>query len=221
MKRSCMLLVPAMVIGAVLNAQALLSVTIQGAGDSPLFDSTGASLTDNGLTFQLVVDTDNNTDLSGVASSGMLGLTGDTGFLGGIHSSALNDVVIGSYAWTYAGSGIHYVSEGLGYEHTFDVADSYSDDNYYIRWFNATESEAGYIYSSSSPWKTPANSSLSVPTREISYWTYATTTRVTENTGTMNGTSGWQTVAPVPEPTVLALLALGMSTLAVGRRKRG
>jgi hypothetical protein len=211
---------------AAMQASAALSVTIAGLGESTLYDSFGTLLTGNGLTFQLVIDDDVNTDFGSLVSARQLNINSETLFAGGTHNSALDDIVAGTWQWTYDGAGKHYVQDGISYEHTFSgIDEQYTSDRFYVRWFNAGNTEAGFIYSSNyadtENWYTPASGALTVNTQDISYWDYGTTDRLTGNDGTMYGTSGWQTVAPVPEPTALALLALGMTTLAVRRRKRG
>ena len=67
---------------AVKDTYGVLSVTIAGGGDSPLYTSDGTPLADATLQFELVVDDNSDTQFGLIESSGMLNLFGDTVSLG-------------------------------------------------------------------------------------------------------------------------------------------
>lgn len=183
------------------------------AGGSTLYNSTGSQLTTDGLLVQLIVDVGNNTDINGMITSGHLGIGSETA-LGGTIASASDDIVgtWNSGVWTfYAASANHYINTV-----TSDT-DPNASRRFYFRWFDATSqgaaTQAGIIYNSANAWVTPADALATPPTVNLSY--VQTDPNVT---GSENGTSGWATVAPVPEPTTMALMGLGLAAVAARRK---
>lgn len=177
---------------------------------SPTLGNT--HLAGNGYLIQLVIDTGTPTVFSQM-TAGQLGIGSETA-LGGTVASAADDTV-GTWntgSWTLAGS-IHYA-----YSTASDVT-GYASKPFYFRWFNASTqlaaTEAGIIYNSAGNWITPASESAQSASANLSYGSDAQVTGSEYTTGALDG---WATVAPVPEPTTMALMGLGLAAVAARRR---
>lgn len=174
-----------------------------------LFDSSGVAIDPTGLRIELVIDQGTVTDFSEF-TSGYIGLTGDANGWD-IAASATTDLILDSSVWVNYGG-------NLGGFPTLNTAvnDSYAGATFYFRWFDASTegaaTEAGIIYGTSG-WNVGAV--LPAPDNPAVLLDYAQV----QSSGSNNGT-GWQAVAPVPEPGTIMLFALGLVTL-VARRKRG
>jgi hypothetical protein len=188
---------------------------------SYLYDSTGAALSTGGLLIQLVYDIGGNTDHNSMITSAEVALTGDVGF-GIVNATATDDVVVDTFTWSYyAGAGYFYTAGSS----TYDGPENATD--FYVRWFNSsslgTATEAGIIYSdgSSQVWTSPDDDPVtSTPGPPVSAnFTYGVVSGVTGSEYTGGSNNGWATIAAVPEPGMIGLLAVGVATL-VARRKR-
>ena len=181
-----------------------------------LANSVGARLSTDDLLVQVVVDVDGFTDVQGMIDSGMLNVGSETG-LGGVYAGSADDVAYNAVSfgtWEYNATFTDY--EGSG---GYDVDEAYGTKNFYLRWFNSTSqgsaTEAGFIYHTSAGWAVPATSdSPSDPV--VADWGAPS---VAGSTWAADENGGWATVAAVPEPGMLGLLAVGLMTL-VARRKR-
>ena len=192
------------------------------ANYSYMYDSDGNPFTEN-LLVQVVLDMGNNTDFGSMETSGMLAAGSEVEF-GGVHSSATDDVVVGAFQegfWVWT-SGFDDMN-GAG---KYDVGDV-SQAEYYLRWFNgstyAGATEIGYLYGENhvggTGWLTPEDTGGVTPSPSYSDATYgAVGTSGTIYDGGAN--DGWATVAAVPEPGSMGLLALGLVTLVARKRKR-
>jgi hypothetical protein len=177
-----------------------------------LYDSTGAQITDQNLLVQLIVDVDNDTDLNTMIGAGQFGIGAETSLGGQYDPNAVSDDVVmgvGSWNWfaTYSSSAINkHAAPSV----TSDVGANYSVP-FYLRWFDDSGTEVGIIYSSS--FITPPN--IDPPGSVGATYTFGTA----GVTGSINDSNtGWATVAPVPEPTSMALMGLGLAAVAVRRR---
>jgi hypothetical protein len=182
-----------------------------------LYTSTGSLLSGSDLGIQLVIDVNGDTDFGSMISGLQVGVGTESDF-NGVHSSAADDVVVGSASWVYSAYyGGHY-NAGIVID---SGDDAYGNMNFYFRWFDAatqgSASEAGLIYNK------PSDGSWQMPASGLNPNTIVDTTFGThydvDAIGSVNGSSGWATIAAVPEPGLLGLLAVGVMTL-VARRKR-
>jgi hypothetical protein len=217
------ILLSATLLVACATAQAGLQVnwgTFDAA--SLLFDSGGNPLSSEGLVIQLVLDLGDQNDFATMISNGTLGIGSETQF-GAVDSAAVDDI-------TVSGSDFAWLADGWVYDVSTDsslvetATPSNQGADFYFRWFNATSigtaTEAGIIYSDGSGqvWQTPldATGGAVSANAELAFSQNASGGVL----GSVNGGStGWATVAAVPEPGMLGLLAVGLMTL-VARRKR-
>jgi hypothetical protein len=185
-------------------------------GGNFLYNSSGAQLTGGGLFIQLVIDVNDDTDFNGIISSGMLGIGTETA-LGGTHASADDDVV-GTWTagqWYWAGT---YGNHNLSVAVASDVGNANTTRDFYFRWFDAATqdaaTEAGFI-SNPTAFVAPAiDDNMAV---DIGFGVAGN--QGPDSSAVTGGTNdGWATVAPVPEPTTMALMGLGLAAVAVRRK---
>lgn len=194
---------------------AALNVNWATSVNTFLYDAANTHLTTDGLLVQLIVDVGNNTDVGSMITSGQLGIGSETA-LGGVNATASDDIIgtWNSGAWTfYAPSGNHYIGTIVS------DTDPNASRRFYFRWFDATSqgsaTEAGLIYNSANAWVTPADSTSPSANANLAYGVDA---NVTGSQFTAGPDDGWATVAPVPEPTTMALMGLGLAAVAVRRK---
>jgi hypothetical protein len=110
---------------------------------------------------------------------------------------------------------------GLGFFETALVDAAKSGESLYVRFFDAdTEgnaAQAGFVYDTA--WLLPADDQAIALDIFFNSGTSQGTLKDAGGVGPMDGTSGWYTVAAVPEPGTMALLGLGMVVLAYRRRR--
>ncbi len=194
------------------------TITTPWTGDASgafLYDSLGSVLTPGSLRIELVVDLGAATVFTEFLG-GEIGLTGDAhGWVVG--ASAATDVIVDSTLWLDAG-------EDLGYFNQVNSAllDSYAAQPFYFRWFDASTeagaTEAGIIYGTSGWNIGGAPPAPTEPAVSLDYTDIGSSGSALLSGGA-NG-AGWQTVAAVPEPGSMGLLALGLVTLVARKRKR-
>lgn len=187
-----------------------------------LFDSTGSPYGAGPLRAEVVVDADGDTDVSAMLAAGQFGIGSESSYGGAYDTDAVSDdVVISVGAWVYD-AGDFYCGQPFflgGYTdfQELTISDGYATDKYYVRWFSTSDgaegSEVGVMYDTTA-WNLPPLLSPETETAALDFASKAGTTL-----GSVNGTAGWATVAAVPEPGLLGLLAVGVMTL-VARRKR-
>lgn len=183
------------------------------SGSTALYDSGGNPLTPDGLIIQLVIDVNNDTDWDVLLSQGHYGVSDESAGLqsqfGGVTPTTDDDIVGTWNSGTWNSSGSIYPS--------IVSSTDQSGRNFYFRWFNSsdinTATEVGIIYNTAGQWITPVGTlglpvALDIPVAGAN----------ADVLGSANGTSGWATVAPVPEPTTMALMGLGLAAVAVRRR---
>jgi len=109
---------------------------------------------------------------------------------------------------------------GLGFFETASVDGARSGEKLYVRFFDAdTEghaSQAGFVYDTA--WLLPADEQAIAIDIFFNSGTSQGTLKESAGVGAMDGTSGWYTVAPIPEPGTLMLFGIGMAVLAYRRR---
>jgi len=188
-----------------------------GTGAATLFDSHGNTLSSAGMVIQLIVDVNGDSDWNIIGvNSGHYGVSDDAAPLqaryGGVTTRTDDDIVGTWNSGTWDANGSIYPSVA---SETFQ-----GSRNFYFRWFNNTDpslaTEVGIIYNTSvgiDAWITPA--SVNGATLSIDIPHDGANPNVL---GSANGTSGWATVAPVPEPTTMALMGLGLAAVAVRRK---
>jgi hypothetical protein len=185
-------------------------------GQSTLYDSHGNVLSPNGLVIQLVVDVNGDTDWGTLLSQGHYAVSDDSAPLqaqfGGTTASTDDDIIGTWNSGTWNNSGSIYPS--------IASETSQGSRHFYFRWFNANDpvsaTEVGIIYSTAvgaNAWITPVAVLGQPVTMDI-----PVAGADANVLGSANGTSGWATVAPVPEPTTMALMGLGLAAVAVRRR---
>ena len=200
-----------------LQAQAIIT-TLWGCADSGayLYNSVGGVLDPTDLRIEMVVDLGAET-LFSEFEAGAIGLTGDgTGW--DVAASAVTDTVVTFDKWLLNGTDLGYFLE-IG---TPVLPDTLAGETFYFRWFNSATvggaSEAGVIYGSTAWTLGDPDPSPTKPAIFLDY-TYGEASGSDLTSGGANG-AGWATVAAVPEPGSMGLLALGLVTLVARKRKR-
>jgi hypothetical protein len=208
------------VAASLLSANAALTINWNGTGGLTfLYQENGTPLAGSGYLIQLVIDADNKTSVGTMISSRQLGVGSETA-LGGVSGNGLaeadDDIVSASWvgSWNPASSGAFYAPfQG-------DDVTPNNSDRFYFRWFNAgsqeAATEAGFIYNSANAWVAPADDTASAASADIQY--AGTEPNAVGSTYTAGPNDGWATVAPVPEPTTMALMGLGLAAVAARRR---
>jgi hypothetical protein len=200
------------------------TITWSGFAFQTLYNSSGSQLTTDNMLIQLVLDVNNDTVVGNMISSGQLGIGTETA-LGGVNVAAnADDDIVGTWnagAWKWvASSASSVINQHVGATIVSDVGATHYSQNFYLRWFNNTSqgaaTEAGLIYNPT--WVTPAAPAGADPEGNVvALYTYGTA----GDSGSENlagSPDGWATVAPVPEPTTMALMGLGLAAVAVRRR---
>lgn len=176
-----------------------------------LWDDAGTpnQYTSGPLLIQLVVDLGTTTVMSELVA-GEIGLTGDSqGWA--VETTAATDEVVdeGTWAWFNPVHGVYPETA------TFSGA-QYQSRPLYLRWFDTsaenTAGRAGIIYNDNGDWVTAANDLAIQETFKFDWGE-------SNVTGTVTG-SGYQAIAPVPEPGTMALMALGLVTIGMRRKRR-
>jgi len=205
------------VFASYLSSEAALTINWSGNGGlSLLYDSAGNQITTDGLLIQLVIDANNNTSVGTMISSGQLGIGSETA-LGGVSVAAnASDDLVGTWnagTWVFATSG-HYAP------FVSSDVDPHASNRFYFRWFNAdtqgAATQAGFIYNSANLWVSPADGSSPAASADIQF--AGTDPNATGSQFTAGPNDGWATVAPVPEPTTMALMGLGLAAVAARRK---
>ena len=182
------------------------------------FYNSGANLLSGDLTMQLWIDDLNNTTFSQFAG-GNVGIHGDGGtFAGAINTTANDDILLASATWGTVGG-----LWGSSFQSSTALAAN-AGDHFYFRWFlggsQVSATQAGFIYisavSPAVPWVIPGEPDASI---DIAL-TYGPGNPNADVTGTQNAGNGWESVAPIPEPTSLALFGLGGLLIGLRRKLR-
>jgi hypothetical protein len=203
-----------------------LTLTWGAVDGSLLYDSNNTPLTGGQYTIQLIADTDNNTQLGG--SGGMIDEqrfgVGSESQWGGLFDpgQVANDQIVLTASWQLDGGQYYMGDNSLGFwlQEVDSVGAEHANSQFYLRWFNDDASEVGIIYGTggtggmsgwqfaASPPPTPQKSI------EFSYGSAGATGSA------YAGTSGWQTIQPIPEPGTIGLFLIGAGVLAYRKRRQ-
>jgi hypothetical protein len=197
-----------------------------------LRDSSGTLLTTDGLIFQVVIDVNNDTLYSTMVANNYWWVDAEKGDTDTYNANDDRTFTSAGWTTTTTGSGANLPSANT------DMT-AYDDSKFYIRWFDTTvigdimdpATEAGLIYNDNAhvagiggQWETADDllgtppSPNTTPTYGFIDWNHVGSGGIYSTGGSQSG-DGWQTMAPIPEPGTMALVAIGLATVGMRRRK--